>query len=50
MAPITLLGPDDAEHVLSNKGRDPLTVGYLDDLFNGSPNKYEKILKIEEIL
>jgi hypothetical protein len=44
MAPITLLGPGDAEHVLSNKGRDPLTVGYLD---NESPNEYEK--KVHQI-
>jgi hypothetical protein len=26
-------------------GRDPLTMGYLDNLDNGSPNKYEKNLK-----
>jgi hypothetical protein len=29
-------------------GRDPLTMGYLNNIDNGSPNKYEKILKIEK--
>jgi hypothetical protein len=31
------------------KGRDPLTMGYLDNLDNKSPNKYEKSFKIVKI-
>jgi hypothetical protein len=31
-------------------GRDLLTMGYLDNLDNGSPNKYEKNLKNRKTL
>jgi hypothetical protein len=32
-------------HSLLEKGRDPLTMGCLDNFDNGSPNKYEKKIK-----